>query len=60
MESIMQQPILFENPITKDKWLCDDLRQSKIIEGIEYIPVRKENTSRTVLIRRDILKKIKR
>lgn len=56
----MQQPILFENPITKDKWLCDDLRQSKIIEGIEYIPVRKENTSRTVLIRRDILKKIKR
>lgn len=56
----MQQPILFENPITKEQWVCDDLRQVKIIEGIEYVSVRKQDTKRTVLIRRDILKKIKR
>lgn len=56
----MHQPINLENPITKEKWICDDLRPAKIIEGIEYILVRKENNPRTVLMRKDILKKLKR
>lgn len=60
MELTMHQPINLENPITKEKWICDDLRPAKIIEGIEYILVRKENNPRTVLMRKDILKKLKR
>lgn len=56
----MQQPILLENPITKEQWLCDDLRSIKVIEGIEYLPVRKKETSRVVLMRKDILKKVKK
>ncbi|MEY4332837.1 MAG: hypothetical protein RLZZ196_1575 [Bacteroidota bacterium] len=56
----MTQPILLENPITKEQWVCDDLRQIKIIEGVEYLSVRKQDKDRTVLMRRDILKKIKR
>ena len=56
----MQQPILLENPITKERWLCDNPKQIKIIEGIEYIPVHRQENTRTVLMRRDVLKKIKR
>lgn len=53
----MNQPILLENPITKEVWICDDLRPAKIIEGIEYILVKKDKNNRSVLMRKDILKK---
>ena len=53
----MYQPILLENPITKETWVCDDLRPAKIIEGVEYILVRKDTNNRTVLMRKDTLKK---
>ena len=56
----MHYPILLENPITKERWICDDFRQTKIIEGIEYLSVRKQNHQRTVLMRKDVLKKIKK
>lgn len=56
----MHQPILLENPITKETWLCDDLRPAKIIEGVEYIIVRKDSNNRTALMRKDTLRKIKK
>lgn len=59
MESIMNQPIMLENPITKEQWLCDDFRPAKIIEGVEYILVRRKNQQRLVLMRKDTLKKVK-
>ena len=59
-EQIMYQPILLENPITKEQWLCDDFRPAKIIEGIEYVLIRKHNQNRNVLMRKDTLKKIKK
>jgi hypothetical protein len=56
----MPQSILFENPITKEQWLCDNIKSIKVIEGIEFITVRKKDTIRTVLMRKDILKKVKK
>lgn len=60
MEQTMHQPITLQNPITKETWVCDDLRPAKIIEGVEYILVRKHNQTRTALMRKDTLKKVKK
>jgi hypothetical protein len=60
MELMMHQVIHLENPITKETWVCDDFRPAKIIEGVEYILVRKQNQSRTVLMRKDTFKKLKK
>ena len=56
----MHQLIHLENPITKETWVCDDFRPAKIIEGVEYILVRKQNQSRTVLMRKHTFKKLKK
>jgi hypothetical protein len=56
----MLTPILLENHFTKEHWLCDDFRPAKIIEGVEYILVRKVDQKRTVLMRKDSFKKIKK
>lgn len=53
----MNQPILLENPITKEIWICDDLRPAKVIEGVEYILVKQDTNKRSVLMRKDTLKK---
>lgn len=53
------KPQLFENPINGERWVCDDVRQIKIIDGTGYISVHKPNQQRTVLMRRDSLRPIK-
>jgi len=46
---------LFKNPINGEQWVCDDVRQKKIIEGQTYIKVHKPGQNRMVLMRRDSL-----
>ena len=50
---------IFENPINGEHWVCDDVRQIKLIDGVGYIPVHKPNQPRTVLMRRDSLRPMK-
>ena len=50
--------ITFENKITKEIFICDDIRHVRIFEGIEYISVHRVNETRQSLMRRDALQQI--
>ena len=51
--------ITFENKITKEIFICDDIRHVRIFEGIEYISVHRVNEDRKFLIRRSALTQVK-
>ena len=50
---------MFENPRTRERVVCDDLRNVAVIEGEEYLAVRREKEQRTFLIRRAALVRVK-
>lgn len=49
----------FENRFNRDRFECDNVRDVKVIDGVEYLKVRKPNTQRSFLIRKDTLEKVK-
>ena len=57
-ENIVKK-IIFENKWNREQFECDNIRAVQLIDGIEYLQVRKLNTSRQCLIRKDSLEKIK-
>lgn len=52
------KPTMFKNKLNNDKFICDDLRLTENIDGVEYILVRKPDTERKFLMRKDALEKI--
>ena len=54
------KPIMFENPRTRERVVCDDLRNVAVIEGEEYLAVRKIDDRRVFLIKRTALVKVKK
>ena len=58
-KEINMKPIMFENPRTRERVVCDDLRNIAVIEGEEYLAVRRENERRVFLIRRAALVRVK-
>ena len=53
------KPIMFENPRTRERVVCDDLRNVSVIEGEEYLTVRRVNEQRVFLIRRTAVVPVK-
>ena len=51
--------VIFENKITKERYMCDDLRFVRWFDGEEFVSVRKVNETRTFLIRRSALTQVK-
>jgi len=51
--------VIFENKITKERYVCDDLRFVRWFDGEEFVSVRKVNETRTFLIRRSALTEVK-
>ena len=54
------KPIMFENIRTRERVVCDDLRNVSVIDGEEYLAVRRENDQRVFLIRKTVLVKVKK
>ena len=54
--NIKKQPILLVNPLNSEEWLCDDYQDTKYIDGVEYIKVRKSGQVKWFLMRKDALK----
>jgi hypothetical protein len=52
------QQITFENKITKEIFICDDIRHVRHFDGVEYLSVHRVNETRQVLMRRDALQQI--
>jgi hypothetical protein len=48
----------FENLLNKEQFICRDLNDVRLIDGIEYLRVFKYGTQRDCLVRKDSLKKI--
>jgi len=55
----MRKPIKFKNAVNGEQWVCDDTKKTKTIDGVVYITVRKPDSPRTVLMRKDSLQQIK-
>ena len=51
--------VYFENKITKEVYICDDLRFVRWFDGEEFVSVRRLNEERKFLIRRSALTQIK-
>lgn len=51
--------VIFENQFNKtEKFYCDNLRNVQLIDGVEYLHVRRVENSRKFLIRKDSLRKL--
>ena len=48
----------FENKITLERYICDNIRMVRRLDGVEYLSVRKENEERKFLIRKDSLQEV--
>jgi hypothetical protein len=55
---MIMNKVTFENKITKEIFICDDIRYTRHFDGIEYISVHRPNETRQLLMRRDALQKI--
>ena len=51
--------VIFENKITRERYVCDDLRFVRWFDGEKFVSVRRINEERKFLIRRRALTEIK-
>ena len=51
--------VIYENKITKERYICEDLRFVRWFDGEEFVSVRKINEQRKFLIRRSALIEVK-
>jgi hypothetical protein len=51
--------VIFENKITRERYVCDDLRFVRWFDGEEFVSVRKVDETRKFLIRRSALTQVK-
>jgi hypothetical protein len=51
------KPVTLKNILNGERFICEDLRQTEVIDGVEFITVHRPNELRTFKIRRDILVK---
>ena len=53
------KPVIFENMLNRERVVCDDVKLSQWVDGVEYLAVHRENSPRVFLMRRDMLQKVK-
>lgn len=53
----MKQTV-FENIMNKEQFYCTNIKDIRVIDGVEYLRVFRMGTQRDVLIKKDSLKKI--
>ncbi len=51
------KPTLFKNRLNNERFICDDVRLTDIIDGVEYLIVHRPNEQRLFKMRRDVLEK---
>jgi len=52
------KPVTFIVERSKERVICENTRDVRVIDGIEYLTVHRENNPRPFLMRRDSLKKV--
>ena len=51
--------VIFENKITRERYICEDLRFVRWFDGEEFVSVRRINEKRQFLIRRSALVQVR-
>ena len=51
------KPTLFKNRLNSERFVCDDVRVSEFIDGVEYLFVHRPNENRLFKMRKDALEK---
>jgi hypothetical protein len=51
--------VIFENKITRERYVCDDLRFVRWFDGEQFVSVRKVDEARKFLIRRSALTEVR-
>ena len=52
------KPITFIVERSKERVICENTRDVRVIDGVEYLTVHREDNPRPFLMRRDSLKKL--
>jgi hypothetical protein len=55
-----KKEIIFKNPRTDERFVCEDTTKTTNIDGVEFILVRKENKPQKHLMRKDSLVQVKK
>jgi hypothetical protein len=50
--------VFFENLMNREKFYCNDTKDIRVIDGIEYLRVFRYGTQRDCLVKKDSLKKV--
>lgn len=63
-QEIVKKPVpaTLENPVTQERWMCEDINEIKVIDGVEFVHVHKTfsgTPGRKFLMRKDALKRVK-
>jgi hypothetical protein len=54
----MTKTKIFENKITLERYICDNIRMVRRLDGVEYLSVRRVGEERKVLMRKDSLQEV--
>jgi hypothetical protein len=49
----------FKNRMNGERFVCDNVRQVEVIDGVEYIIVHRPNETRMFKMRKDALERVK-
>jgi len=50
------KPAVYRNAVNqREEWICDNPKKTKYIDGVQYLMVRKHDSYREVLVRKDSL-----
>ena len=49
----------FKNRMNGERFVCDDVRLVEVIDGVDYLLVRRPGTDRKFLMRKDALERVK-
>lgn len=59
IRNVFKKPVKLTNGRTGEVWFCRDLTKVKTVDGNEFLEVYKEGSSRTFLISKRALTKVK-
>lgn len=50
--------IVLENVLNHERFVCVDIRDIQVIDGVQYLKVHRQGNDRIMLVRKDALKKV--
>lgn len=57
---IRKKPLCLVNNRSGEEWLCDNYNNVRIVDGVEFVEVYKENTQRRLWMNKSTLNKAKK